>query len=173
MISLTGCEVCRLAIQRPATRCSEHGGAPVKPPASIRIELVGEPRGKGRPRFTRAGMAYTPAKTRSYEAALQLAAQDAMAGRPPLEGPLTLIVEAHMPIPASWSGKQQKLAAAGQRRPTGRPDFDNLLKPLDALNKVVWSDDAQVVDVRCVKLYSERPRLIVTVEHATTTAAAN
>lgn len=133
---------------------------------AIRIELAGEPRGKGRPRFTRAGIAYTPEKTRSYEAALRLAAQDAMAGRAPFTGPLRLTVEAFMPIPASWSGKQQRLAASGQRRPTGRPDFDNLLKPLDALNKVVWADDAQVVDVRCVKLYSARPRLVVTIEHA-------
>lgn len=133
---------------------------------AIRIELTGEPKGKGRPRFTRLGRTYTPAKTRSYEAALRLAAQDAMEGRPPFEGPLLVFVEAHMPIPASWSGKRQRMAAAGEIKHTSRPDFDNLLKPLDALNEVVWRDDAQVIEVVCRKRYSERPRLVVSVEEA-------
>ena len=130
----------------------------------ITIELPGEPRGKGRPRFTRAGIAYTPAKTRSYEASLSWTAAAAMKGAKPLEGPLVLIVEAYMPIPMSWSGKRQRMAAAGDIRPTTRPDFDNIMKTLDGLNGIVWRDDAQVVDVRCVKAYSERPRLRITVE---------
>lgn len=130
---------------------------------AITIELPGEPRGKGRPRFTRAGVTFTPAKTRSYEASLAWTAAAAMKGAKPLEGPLTLIVEAHMLIPVSWSGKRQRMAAAGDIRPTTRPDFDNIMKTLDGLNGIVWRDDAQVVDVRCVKLYSERPRLCIIV----------
>ena len=33
----------------------------------IVIEIAGEPRGKGRPRFARSGHTYTPAATRAYE----------------------------------------------------------------------------------------------------------
>jgi Holliday junction resolvase RusA-like endonuclease len=120
----------------------------------IRIELAGEPKGKAR--FTRAGIAYTPAGTRSYETSLRYAAQQAMRGNPPLEGALILDVEAHMPIPSSWSGKRQRMAEQGLILPITRPDFDNLLKTVDALNRVVWRDDSQIIEVRCRKRYSER-----------------
>jgi Holliday junction resolvase RusA-like endonuclease len=131
----------------------------------IRIELVGEPKGKGRPRFMRAtGHTYTPEATRSYEAALRYAAQEAMAGRPLLGGALWLDVAAWVPIPASWSGRRQRQAAAGLIRPTTRPDFDNYLKALDALNKVVWRDDAQIVTQSFSKFYSTQPKLVVLVE---------
>lgn len=128
------------------------------------IELPGPPKGKGRPRFTRKGIAFTPADTRSYETALAWAGKEAMRGAKPIESPLTVVVVAHMPIPMSWSQKRQRMALAGETRPTSKPDTDNLLKTLDALNGIVWRDDAQIVDVRCVKIYSERPRLVVTVE---------
>jgi len=46
--------------------------------------------------------------------------------------------------------------------PTCTPDLDNLVKALfDALNKVVWRDDAQVVQLTCQKLWAlpnEAPR---------------
>ena len=48
------------------------------------IRLSGEPKGKGRPRFVKqSGRAFTPSATRSYEAALRFAAQEAMARRIP------------------------------------------------------------------------------------------
>jgi Holliday junction resolvase RusA-like endonuclease len=135
--------------------------------AAVQIELAGEPRGKGRPRFSRkSGVAYTPAETRNYEAALRIAAQDAMAGRAPLEGPLSVTVAVYVPIPASWSKKRRAQAAAGQIRPTTRPDYDNYLKMLDALNTVVWHDDSQVVSQGFAKVYSDRPRFSVSVEQA-------
>ena len=49
----------------------------------IEIVLLGQPRGKERPRLTKAGHVYTPEKTRDYEAALKFAACQAMAGRAP------------------------------------------------------------------------------------------
>lgn len=91
-------------------------------------------------------------------------AQIVMRGRLPLEGPLALTVEAFMPIPTSWSQRQQRKAVAGVVLPTTKPDFDNILKSLDALNKVVWRDDAQVVDVRFTKRYGDKPRLVVVVD---------
>ena len=130
----------------------------------IVVELAGTPLGKGRPRFQRAtGRAYTPEKTRNFETNLKLAAQDVMAGRPPLEGPLFVHVYAHLPIPQSWSAKKRNLAMSGITRPTTRPDWENLAKMLDAFNQVVWVDDAQIVEGVIIKRYSDLPRLRVEV----------
>lgn len=133
----------------------------------IVIELAGAPLGKGRPRFMRAtGHAYTPEKTRNFESNLLLAAQDVMAGRVPMEGPLSVRVQAYLPIPKSWSKKKQAGALLGAIRPTSKPDWENLAKMLDAFNKIVWCDDSQVVDGFVCKRYSDRPRLRVEVEPA-------
>jgi Holliday junction resolvase RusA-like endonuclease len=128
----------------------------------ITIELTGEPKGKGRPRFGN-GRAFTPAATRSYEAALRWAAQEAMRSSPPLDGPLVVNVIMFMPIPKSWSKRDRTAALSGELRPTGKPDWDNGAKVTDALNEIVWRDDSQIVDGRVVKVYSDRPRLVVTV----------
>src|SRR5262245_9217103 len=103
---------------------------------TVTLTLSGPPQGKGRPRFARRGgfgVVYTPSKTRSYERALAGVALRAMRGLNPLLGPLMVRATAHMPIPASWSAKRRDAALAGTLRPTGRPDWDNLAKILDAL----------------------------------------
>jgi Holliday junction resolvase RusA-like endonuclease len=131
---------------------------------AVHIELPGVPQGKGRPRFVRAtGHAFTPAKTRSYESMLQGAALEAMAGRLPLDGPLHVVVEAHFPVPASWSRAKRSAALLGVTRPTTKPDWENIAKMLDAFNEVVWHDDRQVVVGTIAKHYSDRPRLVVKV----------
>lgn len=138
----------------------------------IVIELSGQPQGKGRPRFraveTRSGAkfvsAYTPAKTRKYERALAWAGKAAMKGQKPMEGALQAIVTAYFEVPTSWSTKKRDAALAGAIRPTVRPDWDNIGKTLDALNGVVFTDDAIMVDVRVVKFYAECPRLTVEVQ---------
>jgi len=115
-------------------------------------------------RVTRAGHAYTPERTVNYESRLALAAQTVMNGAPLLDGALVVTVEAFMPIAASKPKKWQAAAASGQVRPVKKPDWDNFGKILDALNLVVWTDDAQIVDGRVTKWYSARPRLVVTVQ---------
>jgi Holliday junction resolvase RusA-like endonuclease len=133
----------------------------------ILIELAGVPTGKGRPRFARAtGRAYTPAKTRDYESGLRYAASEAMAGRPPLEGSLSVRVTAYYPIPKSWSKKNREAAHSGATRPNTKPDVDNLLKNLDALNEIVFRDDSQIVEAFVSKHYSGRPCLQISIERA-------
>jgi Holliday junction resolvase RusA-like endonuclease len=133
-------------------------------PDTVVIEVLGEPKGKGRPRFVRAtGHAYTPAKTSSYEALLRHEAALAMAGSPPITGPVGVTVSAHFGVPQSWSAKKRAAALSDNIRPTTKPDWDNLAKMLDALNGVVWVDDKQVVHGTILKFYSGRPRLIVSV----------
>jgi Holliday junction resolvase RusA-like endonuclease len=132
------------------------------------VELPGPPRGKGRPRSRiatgKAGQqfvaVYTDKETRSYEAMLRYAAEQSMQGRPPFDCAMNVWVIAFMPIPMGWSQRQKALALEGARRPTGRPDADNLNKAiLDACNKIVWVDDSRIVKLLIEKHYDERPRL--------------
>lgn len=126
----------------------------------MRIVLAGEPRGKGRPRFApQTGRAYTDANTRNYESQLAWAAQTAMRGDAPLLGPLRVTVTAFVSIPKSFSRKKYEAAREGDLRPTTKPDADNIAKMLDALNKIVWQDDSQIVRLVVEKFYSESPRL--------------
>lgn len=130
---------------------------------NLQIVLLGQPRGKERPRGTRDGHFYTPAKTRSYEAALKYAAIEVMGDRAPLDGPLSVDIVVKVPIPQSWPKKRRQAAIDGEIWPTGRPDLDNIMKHVDACNLVVWVDDAQIVDARMRKIYSEKPGLWIRV----------
>jgi Holliday junction resolvase RusA-like endonuclease len=133
------------------------------------VVLKGEPQGKGRPRSRiatgRGGAAfiavYTPKATRDYENALALAGRITMGSRPPLKEPLVVSVIALMPVPSSWSRRKRDAALAGTVRPTGAPDWDNLAKVLDALNGIVWRDDAQIVSGSVEKWYGEEPEIKV------------
>jgi Holliday junction resolvase RusA-like endonuclease len=128
------------------------------------IELPGEPRGKGRPRFAK-GHVYTPATTASYERALAWAAKIAMGGRKPFTGPLKVSVTAFMGIPPSWKMTRHLDALAGVIRPTGKPDADNVLKiATDSCNKILYLDDSQIVTATVSKLYAATPALRVEVE---------
>ena len=129
----------------------------------IEIVLLGAPRGKERPRATKAGVVYTPEKTRNYEAALKYAAQQVMGDRPPLQGPLHLSMKVIVPIPQSWPKKRQEAARAGHEWPTKKPDNDNFHKCVDALNLVVWVDDSQIVRSEIEKKYGDKPGMWITV----------
>jgi len=139
----------------------------------VTFRLAGEPRGKGRPQFSvrakgAAGRpivnARTPAKTRHYEAALAMAAQQAMVSLPLLEGPLRVLMIAVFAIPASWPARKRELALKGHVRPTKKPDWDNCAKMTDALQGIVFGDDAYIVDGRLLKWFGPKPELEVTVE---------
>lgn len=131
----------------------------------IEIVIPQTPVGKGRARFVKAtGRAFTPQKTVAFEGLVALAGQEAMDGRPPLTGPLHIAVTAYFPIPASKPKKWQAAASAGRERPTKKPDWDNLGKSVsDALNQIVYIDDAQIVDATVRKFYAAVPRTIVQV----------
>ena len=129
----------------------------------IEIVLLGAPRGKERPRGTKDGHFYTPEKTRSYEAALKYAAGEVMGTRMPLDGPLEVDMRIVFPITTSWPKRRQLAARSGAERPTKKPDADNLLKTLDALNMVVWLDDAQIVRATVEKFYGDKPGMWIRV----------
>lgn len=135
----------------------------------LHITIPGEMRGKGRPKFsTRGGFAraYTDAKTVSAENWVKTCAVEQV-GNPVLEGPLSVSVAISVGVPVSWSKKKRAAALAGEIRPTGKPDFDNTSKLIcDALNGIVWKDDAQITDARFSKRYAETPETAVMVRAA-------
>jgi Holliday junction resolvase RusA-like endonuclease len=127
-------------------------------PDAITVIIDGLAVAKGRPRFARSGVAYTPAHSRKYEAAARFAASAAMDGRAPLSGAVRLDLVVELPIPASWSKKRTQAALRGDVRPTSRPDLDNYVKSaLDAINTIVIGDDCQIVELTARKQFSEHP----------------
>jgi Holliday junction resolvase RusA-like endonuclease len=141
----------------------------------VRIDLAGPPRGKGRGRAVatpQGARVYTDAKTRGYESALRYAAQKAMNGRAPIEGPVRLTMTVFFGIPESWPKRKRAQALAGTLWPTVKPDADNSLKLTDALNAIAFRDDKQVVIASVFKCYSERPGLTIEVETVGLTGAA-
>ena len=61
--------------------------------------------------------------------------------------------------------KKKAAMMAGQIRPTKKPDADNCAKSvLDALNKIAFDDDSQIVELHVNKYYSENPRVTITLE---------
>jgi Holliday junction resolvase RusA-like endonuclease len=131
----------------------------------VTIVVMGAPVGKGRPRFTRAGHAYTPDKTRAYEQMVAWAAKTEMGPRQPIDGPVQLSFRAVFEIPKSWSKKKQTDALLGVIRPTVKPDADNLIKAVaDSLNGIVYRDDSQITEISGSKRYGEKAFVAVTVK---------
>lgn len=135
------------------------------------VVVTGDPIGKGRPRLTRSGRAYTPRRTRDYEARVSQAAREVMGSREPYAGPLALLVEAYHARPAKPAKHHPcrdagpdafALAMGGSRY----PDADNVLKAAaDGCNGVLYGDDAQLAEVTCRRLWcaaGDEPRIVLT-----------
>lgn len=129
----------------------------------IELFIPGEPVAKGRPRFSRTGITFTPLKTREYESKIALIGRIEMGEKPPLTGPLLVSIQIYKEIPASWSKKKKEKALLGEIRPTGRPDIDNYLKTLDGLNGICWEDDSQICSIHAYKHYSKTPGMYIKV----------
>jgi Holliday junction resolvase RusA-like endonuclease len=133
----------------------------------VKFTVPGQPQGKGRPRVGKVGghaRLFTPATTVAYEGLIAHAAMTALAGRPPLDGPLGCFLHIDCQVPASWSQKKQRMALAGLILPTTKPDADNVVKAVyDGCNGVLWRDDVQVVDGGQRKRYSLTPGVRVEV----------
>lgn len=132
----------------------------------IEIVLAGAPMGKQRVRVRKDGHAYTPERTVTFEGRLAFAAQNVMGVRPLLDGPLIVDLSVLLPVPVSKPAKWKAAALAGEIRPTAKPDADNFAKMLDALNLIVWVDDAKIVRLTVDKFYSERPAFALRVRPA-------
>lgn len=145
---------------------------------TLNFSVFGYPVAQARARFTRAGLMYTPAKTKAWKMKIAEAAREAMADvqfPAALEGPVILHLEFTLPVPPSWTKGKQHKALMGQIFPTGTPDVDNLAKAvMDAINDLnkgegggIWRDDSQVVQLTVVKRYGPTGHVHVQIrEHA-------
>lgn len=119
--------------------------------------VYGKPIGKQRPRFSRISHSvYTPDKTVQYERKIG-EAYTAVGGKCiPADCYVSVSVSAFFPIPKSYSKKKREDCLERILRPDKKPDMDNILKVvLDALNKVAYEDDKQVVELIGRKYYTE------------------
>tara|TARA_R110001583_G_scaffold25763_1_gene93202 strand:- start:1138 stop:1584 length:447 start_codon:yes stop_codon:yes gene_type:complete len=117
-----------------------------------------EPVGKGRPRAVNRGgfvSLYTPKKTKVFEKSVERVVRASFKGRDKIETSVAVCVFAVFKRPKN---KSRKKDADGLIYKTTKPDADNVLKAvLDAMvNAGAISDDALVVDARCIKLHSEK-----------------
>lgn len=139
-----------------------------KPDGYVRFSVLGEPKGKGRPRFTKNGHTYTPEVTVNYETLVACEyrrqcgekrfGDDAMIG---------MRIVACYSIPKSTPLKRKRAMLDGLIRPTKKPDNDNIVKIVeDALNNVAYRDDKNVVDCIVQKYYSEQPKITVEIWNA-------
>ncbi|MGM0964700.1 MAG: RusA family crossover junction endodeoxyribonuclease [Bacillota bacterium] len=137
----------------------------------IAFTIYAEPVAQGRPRAAhRNGMTrlYDPKKSRDFKSYVKLSASD---HRPEqlLTGPLELRVKVYKSLLKSFSKKKAAEAERGELRPAKKPDVDNYIKGIkDGLNKVIWQDDSQIVDLHVSKFYSSTPRIeveVVTLTH--------
>lgn len=108
---------------------------------------------------------YTPTKhpVNAFKAVARLAASAAMKDGP-IEGPLRvdLVFVFARPAAKVWKSKPMP-----RIRHTAKPDRDNLEKSVqDALNEIVWRDDAQICAGETEKWYAagdEHPHVGITV----------
>lgn len=137
----------------------------------IEFVIPGKPVGKQRPKFRRLGafvQTYTPEKTVSWESLVAMCAMAARGDLMPTDKPCSVRLEVEVIPPLSWSNRKRDAAMVGLHWPAKKPDLDNIIKAVgDALNGVVWVDDAQMVRVEAWKRYGSMDQTRVMVKELT------
>jgi Holliday junction resolvase RusA-like endonuclease len=138
--------------------------------STVSFTVAGIPAPQGSKTRTKWGMREDNPNTKPWRGAVAADATDAMAGRPPLEGALELVVLFYFPRP---KGHFRTGRHAGELKPTApdycttKPDADKLLRAIgDAVTGIVCRDDAQFVRIAARKLYGT-PRAVIAVAPAT------
>lgn len=136
----------------------------------IKFTLPVIPTAQARPKVAVRGkfaQAYKTKRQQDNERTIEAWLKDYQPKKP-LDGPLVLEFVAAMPVPKSASKKAREAMLCGEDYPAKKPDLDNLAKQLkDAMTRLqFWHDDAQVVCLRCEKIYAESGRWDVVVYEA-------
>ena len=124
---------------------------------SCEFKVMGAPKAKGRPRFSKFGHAYTPAETKDYEVKVKQSAWIAMQSDKiqKADRRVSVIVTFFFDVPKSYSKAKRLEREAGIRIPA-KPDIDNLSKSiLDGCNDIVYLDDASVWHLSAFKRYCD------------------
>jgi len=124
--------------------------------------IFGPPVAMGRPRMTKQGRAYTPAKSREYMA-------DAVGQIQKQYGDATQLANEPLRLQLVFVHKRPQRIKHTQRVPkTTKPDIDNLIKMvMDALTKSgIWLDDNIVTEVAASDWYAneyEQPHVMYSI----------
>ena len=128
--------------------------------------VEGKPVGKGRPRFKRMGnfvQTYTPEATKEYEKLVGMRFQNS--GGAITDKPVRVEIVAFFAPPKSARKRDKAEMLANRILPVKKPDCDNVAKIiLDALNKIAYKDDAQVVELFVKKRYAAEAKVFVHIE---------
>ena len=148
-------------------------------PDAIRFVVPGELRGKqrarsrvltkrngevvrgkgGRPIITH----HTPDQTVDYESNVAVWYRSVRTG-PPTDAPVILLLDITHMVNADWPLWKRTLISMAKMLPVRKPDGDNIEKIVkDALNKVAWNDDTQVVATMKRKRFGDEPGVSVTI----------
>ena len=126
-----------------------------------------EPVPQLRPRVSSRGgyvRVYDPPKVKNFKNLLRSLATNQYS-RPPLIGPLSVSLTFYRPVQKSISKTEREQRLSNESKPVVKPDTDNYIKAtLDALNGVLWHDDAQIVKITGEKRYGDHPRITVSVK---------
>lgn len=121
----------------------------------IKLVVPGKAQAKERPRLGKYGT-YTPYKTKNYENWIRTLFIQNYPLMKPLESPLKVSIVLNVDIPTSISKKKQEEMRKGLILPTKKPDVDNVAKSiLDALNKIAYRDDKQIISLEIKKQYAD------------------
>jgi len=118
----------------------------------INLRLPLDPVPAARPRFGK-GFTYTPKNYRDFKnlAAILIRQKYASA---PMTGPLEVCVVFNIKKP-KWVKRDY---------PCVKPDIDNFVKAIfDSCNKLLWEDDAQIVDLHSFKVYGD-PSITISIK---------
>ena len=131
----------------------------------IQLKFDIKPMAKQSFRTTRSGQKYLDPSVIKYRktirnmAILQMRKQKAEK----IEGAVNMNIIYAFRRPQSLSKKERNEIDGGKTVPkTTKPDIDNLTKAiLDALNGIVWKDDAQVTQINIQKVWSAKDQIEV------------
>lgn len=83
----------------------------------------------------------------------------------PLTGPLRVTLRFYRKVQKSVSKVEHDRRVHDKKLPIVKPDVSNYVKSTeDALNGILWKDDAQIVIEQSEKHYSDNPRVEIEVE---------
>lgn len=110
-------------------------------------------------RDKRSGRTFTDKEMVAHQVEVARIGGEAWGPKPPLFGPVKLLVIGTFETPPSWPPALREAAARGEVYHDIKPDDDNILKQVaDALQFVVFVDDCQKADTRVVLRYGQGER---------------
>lgn len=131
----------------------------------IKLEFDVKPMAKQSFRTTRTGNKYLDPSVIKYRKAIRNMAIAQMRNQKAerIEGAVNMNIVYAFRRPQSLSKKERNEIDGGKTVPkTTKPDIDNLTKAiLDALNGIVWKDDAQVTQINIQKVWSAKDQIEV------------